>query len=52
MRTPKIQYGGQQTNTKNDNHPATQEAWNAVKEIAKKRTLQQETFRSRCILRC
>ena len=31
---------------KNDNHPATQEAWDAVKEIAKK-----ETFRSRCILR-
>ncbi len=35
---------------KNDNHPATQEAWKAVKDLAQ-RTFQQETFRSRCILR-
>ena len=44
MRTPKIQYGGQQTNTKNDNHPATQEAWNAVKEIAKKELSNKRLF--------
>ena len=36
---------------KNDNHPASQEAWKAVKEIATERTLQQETVRCRCILR-
>ena len=37
---------------KNDNHPATEEAWAAVKDIANERALQQETFRCRCILRC
>ena len=37
---------------KNDNHPATQEAWKAVKDIASERAFQQETVRCRCILRC
>ena len=32
---------------KNDNHPATQEAWNAAKILSKKELSQQETFRSR-----
>ena len=36
---------------KNDNHPASVETWNAVKDIALKGALQQETFRSRRILR-
>ena len=37
---------------KNDNHPATKEAWNAVKEIAQKELIQQKTVRCRCILWC
>ena len=36
---------------KNDNHPMTQEAWNAVKEIAKKELSNKRLVRSRCILR-
>ena len=36
---------------KNDNHPASQEAWDSsVRRLAIERTLQQETFRSRCFL--
>lgn len=35
---------------KNDNHPASQEAWEAVKEIAKKE-LQQAPVRRGCFLR-
>ncbi|MFR3364220.1 MAG: phosphoenolpyruvate carboxykinase (ATP) [Christensenellales bacterium] len=31
---PRILYGGLLTKYKNDNHPASQEAWNAVKKIA------------------
>ena len=31
---------------KNDNHPATQEAWNTVKDIAIKELSNKETFRS------
>ena len=37
---------------KNDNHPATQEAWNCCKRAGSERTVQQETVRSRCILWC
>ena len=37
---------------KNDNHPMTEDTWAVVKDIAKKRALQQETFRCRCILWC
>ena len=36
---------------KNDNHPATQEAWAAVKEIAKKSSPTKELFVVVCILR-
>ena len=36
---------------KNDNHPASQEAWDAVKDIAKNELSRQETFCCRCILR-
>ena len=36
---------------KNDNHPATQEAWDAVKELANERAFQQKTVCCRCILR-
>ena len=36
---------------KNDNHPATQEAWDAVKELAKKELSNKKLYRSRCILR-
>lgn len=36
---------------KNDNHPASQETWKAVKRYRIKRALQQETFRCRRILR-
>ncbi len=37
---------------KNDNHPASEETWNAVKDLAIKRTLQQKALCCRCILRC
>ena len=33
---------------KNDNHPATQEAWAAVKDLAKKELSNKRLFRSRC----
>ena len=36
---------------KNDNHPATQEAWDAVKELAKKELSNKKLFVVRCILR-
>ena len=37
---------------KNDNHPATEEAWAAVKDIAIKELSNKRLFRCRCILRC
>ena len=36
---------------KNDNHPATQEAWNAVKDIALKELSNKRPVRCRCFLR-
>ena len=36
---------------KNDNHPATQEAWKAVKDIAIKELSNKKTLCCRCILR-
>ena len=35
---------------KNDNHPATEEAWECCKRSCNERTFQQETLCCRCIL--
>ncbi len=37
---------------KNDNHPASEEAWAAVKKIAQEELSNKKLYRCRCILRC
>ena len=44
MRTPRTLYGGPSDEYKNDNHPASQEAWKAVKEIAQKELSNKKLY--------
>ena len=52
MRTPRTLYGGPPMSTRMTTIRLPRKPGNAVKEHRYQRALQQETVRSRCILRC